>query len=87
MYSETHMRLQQLSDKHYGIDGMPVYRFVQREREKLGISKSRFPELHGLDRGGHYRFEAGQNRSLALAIETLEALGFTVTISVEKPDM
>jgi hypothetical protein len=36
---------------------------------------------------GHYQFDAGRNRSLALAIETLEALGFTVTISVEKPDM
>ena len=50
MYSEKYMRLQKLSDRHYGIDGMPVYRFVQREREKLGISKSKFPELHGLDR-------------------------------------
>lgn len=72
--------LTQLSTGHYGINGKPVYKMVTVERETLNLSKGKFAVRHGIDRKSQYKFEAGQNRSLAMAIRQLKALGHDVNI-------
>jgi hypothetical protein len=76
------MLLTRLKSGHWGCNGTPAYQLVAKKRQDLKLSKGQFALRYGIDRASQYRFEAGKNKSLQLAILELEAVGYSVNIYV-----
>jgi len=76
------MKLTRLKTGYWAVNGKPAYELVAKKRQALKLSKGQFAQLHGIDRASQYRFESGQNKSLWLAIQELEAVGYSVSIYV-----